>query len=162
VSTYTFDPFGTTSSAGTSNTNSSAYTGRELDATGLYFYRARYDNPSLQRFISEDPIGFRGGIHKYAYVSSSPTNFVDPTGLDKKGFFDGAKNLARCAASVSQAGSLNQLFGVPKLVGSNFFGDVAGAALGPELWDRHKPRPGSHSSVLTRWKISSNGFLYVG
>src|SRR2546430_11563982 len=53
---YTFEPFGNTSVTGSSTTNSFAYTGRELDGTGLYFYRARYYHPQLQRFISEDPI----------------------------------------------------------------------------------------------------------
>ncbi len=38
---YTFEPFGNTSVTGSSTTNSFAYTGRELDATGVYFYRAR-------------------------------------------------------------------------------------------------------------------------
>jgi len=77
---YTFDPFGNTSSTGTASTNSFAYTGRELDATGLYYYRARYYNPTLQRFISEDPAEFAGG-DTYAYVENSPINFWDPFGL---------------------------------------------------------------------------------
>src|SRR5207245_3992815 len=51
---YTFEPFGNTITTGTATTNSFAYTGRELDSTGLYFYRARYYSPALQRFISED------------------------------------------------------------------------------------------------------------
>lgn len=37
------------------------FTGRENDGTGLYFYRARYYNPTYQRFIAQDPIGFAGG-----------------------------------------------------------------------------------------------------
>ncbi len=69
---YTFEPFGNTSVTGAATTNSFAYTGRELDATGLYFYRARYYNPQLQRFISEDPIGFSGDINLYAYAGNSP------------------------------------------------------------------------------------------
>jgi hypothetical protein len=44
---------------------------------------ARYYAPALGRFISEDPIGFRGGINRYAYVGDSPLNFVDPLGKDK-------------------------------------------------------------------------------
>lgn len=78
---YSFDPFGNTTSSGASSTSSYQYTGRENDGTGLYFYRARYYNPTLQRFISEDPIGFAGGdANLYAYVGNSPTNFFDPIG----------------------------------------------------------------------------------
>lgn len=80
---YTYEPFGKTSVSGTSSANTLQYTGRENDGTGLYFYRARYYSPSLQRFISEDPIGFLGGINLYAYVENAPLNYVDPLGLDK-------------------------------------------------------------------------------
>jgi len=78
---YTFNPFGNTTLSGSSTTNSFAYTGRELDATNLYFYRARYYSPQVQRFISEDPIGFGGGdINLYTYVSNNPAGYVDPRG----------------------------------------------------------------------------------
>jgi RHS repeat-associated protein len=131
---YTFEPFGNTTVTGASTTNTFAFTGRELDAAGLYFYRARYYSPGLQRFISEDPVGFRGGINKYAYVSNSPTNFNDPFGLDKKGFFDWdrTKDVNRCAASLSQELALNKLPFVPNVVGSNTWGDIAGLVTGPE------------------------------
>jgi RHS repeat-associated protein len=63
-------------------TNSFAYTGREIEASNLYYYRARYYNPALQRFISEDPIGFfGGGPNFYAYVNNNPNLFTDPTGF---------------------------------------------------------------------------------
>ena len=51
---YTYEPFGNTSSGGAASSNPSQYTGRENDGTGLYYYRARYYSPKLQRFISED------------------------------------------------------------------------------------------------------------
>jgi RHS repeat-associated protein len=80
---YSYGAFGGTSATGEQNTNLTQYTGRELDETGLYYYRGRYYSPALLRFISEDPIGFAGGdSNLYAYVFDAPTNFVDPMGLD--------------------------------------------------------------------------------
>lgn len=79
---YLYEPFGATTQSGAASGNASKYTGREDDGTGLYYYRARYYSPTLQRFISEDPIGFAGGdINLYSYVSNNPTNYNDPSGL---------------------------------------------------------------------------------
>src|SRR6266568_3838841 len=78
---YTFEPFGNTPVTGATTTNSFAYTGRELDATGLYFYRARYYHPILQRFVAEDPIRAAGGLNLYAYTANSPVDFRDASGL---------------------------------------------------------------------------------
>jgi RHS repeat-associated protein len=71
---YTYEPFGKATSSGASSTNTIKYTSREDDATGLYYYRARYYSPRLQRFISEDPIGIAGGINLYAYVGNNPVS----------------------------------------------------------------------------------------
>jgi RHS repeat-associated protein len=80
-SEYSYSAFGATSSTGAAGSNTSQYTGRENDGTGLYYYRSRYYSPGLQRFISEDRIGFRGGdFNLYAYVRNSPLNFRDPLG----------------------------------------------------------------------------------
>ena len=79
---YTYEAFGVSTTTGALSANPYGYTGRESDGTGLYYYRARYYQPGLQRFISEDPIGFGGGDWKlYAYVRNSPTTLIDPTGL---------------------------------------------------------------------------------
>ncbi len=58
------------------------YTGRELDAeTGQNYYRARYYDPQVGEFLSEDPIGFAGeDVNLYRYVANSPINGIDPTG----------------------------------------------------------------------------------
>ncbi len=38
--------------------------------TGLYYYRARYYDPSTGRFLSEDPARFSAAENLYPYVSS--------------------------------------------------------------------------------------------
>jgi len=82
ANTYTYDSFGnTTASTGTLR-NYFQYTGREFDPeTGIYEYRARYYDPQIGRFISEDPIRFRGGIDFYEYVFNNPPLWTDPRGL---------------------------------------------------------------------------------
>jgi len=53
-----------------------------LDTEDLYYYRARYYDPTTQRFLSQDPIGFNSGdFNFYRYVGNRPVNFVDPLGL---------------------------------------------------------------------------------
>jgi RHS repeat-associated protein len=80
---YTYDPFGNTTASGASSTNPYQFTEREKDGTGLYFNRARYYSPAMQRFASQDPIGFAGGdANLYAYGSNDPIDLIDPLGLD--------------------------------------------------------------------------------
>jgi RHS repeat-associated protein len=62
------------------------YTGRERDdLTGLMYYRARWYDTQLGRFLSEDPLGFGGGdVNYYSYVENDPTNSDDPLGLQRR------------------------------------------------------------------------------
>lgn len=58
------------------------FTGREYDfLAGLYYYRARYYDPSIGRFLQTDPIGYEGGINLYTYCNNNPVNWVDSLGL---------------------------------------------------------------------------------
>ncbi|MBI4653852.1 MAG: RHS repeat-associated core domain-containing protein [Nitrospirae bacterium] len=43
---------------------------------------ARWYDPESGRFLSEDPIGFQGGVNFYVYVLNNPVNHTDPLGLD--------------------------------------------------------------------------------
>ena len=49
--------------------------------TDLYYYRARYYDPTAGRFLGGDPIQFEGGINFYAYVGNDPADATDPLGL---------------------------------------------------------------------------------
>jgi RHS repeat-associated protein len=80
--TYTYAPFGAASPSGSVSANAFDYTGRENDGTGLHYFRARYHHPGLQRFISEDPIRFAGGVNLYAHVLNNPLRWTDPLGLN--------------------------------------------------------------------------------
>lgn len=56
------------------------YSGKEADATGLYYYGARYYAPWLCRWISADPAGDADGLNRYAFVGNNPLSYVDPSG----------------------------------------------------------------------------------
>jgi RHS repeat-associated protein len=78
---YAYSAYGETVTVGPDPTNNAnQYTSRENDGTGLYFYRARYYDPVLKRFIAEDPAGLSAGMNKYRYVNNSPIGLTDPDG----------------------------------------------------------------------------------
>jgi len=77
---YQYDSYGNTS-GGSGSSNPFQYTGRENDGNGLYFYRARYYNPTTGHFISEDPLGLLAGPNTYTYAEADPLYFIDPLGL---------------------------------------------------------------------------------
>ncbi|GAB6188102.1 RHS repeat-associated core domain-containing protein [Thermopirellula anaerolimosa] len=87
VERYTYTPYGVvtyrdadwTETAGSANGNTVLYTGRTLNpATSLYYYRARYYDPVLERFIARDPI--ESEPNAYRYVLNNPALLVDPHG----------------------------------------------------------------------------------
>lgn len=82
VATYQYDPWGNTINATGSIAQPFRFTGREYDAeSGLYFYRARYYDPGVGRFVSRDPVGLLGGQNIYLYAEANPISFTDPTGF---------------------------------------------------------------------------------
>ena len=62
------------------------FTGQRLDdETGLYYYGARYYDPSIGRFITADPtvqhVGDPQDLNRYTYCRNNPVNLIDPSGL---------------------------------------------------------------------------------
>ena len=81
-----YDAFGTV----TSETNAAVdtifgFTGRESDEeSDLYYYRARYYDPHLGQFASEDPLGFEAkDPNLRRYVGNGPVDAMDPSGLEE-------------------------------------------------------------------------------
>lgn len=84
LAAYSYDSFGATT-ANEIIFNPFRYTGREWDQEiGLYYYRARYYDPEVGRFISEDPIDFASDVNFYRYVSNRPADLIDPSGKKPK------------------------------------------------------------------------------
>ena len=83
ANTYTYDSFGNLVASSGSLVNSFRYAGREFDLeTSIYYYRARYYDPTAGHFISEDPLKFFGGdVDFYRYVWNSAVNSRDALGL---------------------------------------------------------------------------------
>ncbi len=85
ANTYTYNSYGKLTASTGTITNPFQFTAREFDSeTGIYEYRARYYDQNIGRFVSEDQIGFKGGVDFYAYVGNGPTDWIDPFGFDKK------------------------------------------------------------------------------
>jgi len=85
VQTYEYSIYGQVAAEDPNHTNPYMFTGRRFDfETGLYYYRARYYNPYIGRFLQTDPVGYGygNGINWYAYCGNNPVGRVDPSGLD--------------------------------------------------------------------------------
>ncbi len=91
VVSYRYDSYGkvTITRAGTPQAtdplgNHWTFTGRFLDEeAGLLYYRARYYDPAVGRFLQRDPIGYRPTPSLFCYVNSNPTGLTDPAGLQE-------------------------------------------------------------------------------
>src|SRR5262249_50205179 len=81
TNTYTYDTFGNVTGSTGSFPNPLQYTGHNYDPeTGLLYYRARYYDQTVGRFLTEDPARFGEGIDFYIYVLNNPLIWRDPEG----------------------------------------------------------------------------------
>ncbi len=83
VEVYEYDVYGRVGATDANHPNRILFTGREYDKeTGLYYYRARYYNPQIGRFLQTDPVGYEAGMNLYRYCRNNSVNSTDPFGLD--------------------------------------------------------------------------------
>ncbi|RIK30999.1 MAG: hypothetical protein DCC55_36935, partial [Chloroflexi bacterium] len=89
VAERVYYPFGLTRFEQNGNAMPYSYTGKELDASGLHYYEARYYDSVTGRFISPDPFyldqpqeGLQDpqSLNLYAYTLNNPLKYIDPDG----------------------------------------------------------------------------------
>ncbi|ROM66928.1 toxin [Pseudomonas brassicacearum] len=120
------------------------YSGKERDATGLYYYGFRYYAPWLQRWVNPDPAGTMEGLNVYAMVGNNPLNFVDTDGRLKE---DAASNQDKQTLLIPSAPP-------PRALPVTF---DAPAAPGPPP---PPPGPASQQSIKKKWAIKEDPALY--
>ncbi|MHC8298703.1 RHS repeat-associated core domain-containing protein [Pseudomonas sp. ZS1P83] len=86
------------------------YSGKELDATGLYYYGLRYYVPWWHRWLSPDPAGVVDGLNLYCMARNSPVTFFDKVGLNSTNANRGSQGNYADLVSSFNAGDI--LFGL--------------------------------------------------
>ena len=114
--TYSYDAFGNELNRDKNDTNPFRYCGEYWDnETESIYLRARYYNPSIGRFTTEDPI--KDGNNWYAYCGGNPVVFWDPSGLER-------------GLAINFAYDITPLFGVNKAKWDNSKKNIATLSLG--------------------------------
>ena len=86
TTTVNYLPYGEIDAINGPDTFRYKFTGKELDPeTSLYYFRSRYYDPALGRFITADsklggPFHMQDVFNRYAYALNSPVHYTDPTG----------------------------------------------------------------------------------
>ncbi|KQW09097.1 MULTISPECIES: RHS repeat domain-containing protein [Pseudomonas] len=88
ISRERFHPFGTTASwasrsAVEADYKTIRYSGKVMDASGLYYYGLRYYAAWLRHWVGPDPLGNVDGLNRYSMVGNNPVSFVDEQGAVK-------------------------------------------------------------------------------
>ena len=131
-----------------STPNNVLFNGQQQDATGLYYLRNRYYNPSTGRFLSHDPmLGHSedpASLHRYTYASADPVNYIDPNGLESISSVTTSMGIATSLRSMKTQTDMMVLQDVSDMFGGPEFSEMA--FLG-QVWDNFGDGDGSSGSV---------------
>ncbi|MFA5184742.1 MAG: toxin TcdB middle/N-terminal domain-containing protein [Patescibacteria group bacterium] len=154
------------------------FTGHEYDSdTGLNYMKARYQNPTIGRFLSQDPEALRNPekflsdpqqLNMYSYARNNPISLVDPDGKTTKVNSETGKVL-----SVIQDKSTNiisvpfrggqQICAPEKVIGRSFAVDTFEPGVTVHIGDDktqklyNSVKPANESKVTTALKSTSGG-----
>lgn len=127
---YTYDAFGNLRSPAAATENAYQYTGEAYDSDlGMVYLRARYYNPAVGRFMSQDPLQGRSddplSQHRYLYGHASPMNAIDPSGefsIMSFSFAQAAQNALRSYNVASRIKKICQFKSFTEGVGTALLG----------------------------------------
>jgi RHS repeat-associated protein len=142
VNAYAYTPFGILASKEEIIEQPFKFVGQfgvMTEDNGWYYMRARYYDPEMGRFISEDPLGFDGGdVNLYAYALNNPVMFIDPLGLCSE--TNAVAILAADYIVSGPGGTVATVAGVASLVGAIVLAmpsDLADGTLPPGYLAEH-------------------------
>lgn len=126
----------------------------ESNYTGMYYVRARWYDPELGRFVTEDPVGIADGLNVYTFAGNDAINGWDPSGRWKfKNFLRSVLQAAPIAAfaAITYGASLPAAVNA---MGATIIGSAASATI------EHAYRGTKFVDAFQRnLGISSLGFL---
>ncbi|MCL5050021.1 MAG: RHS repeat-associated core domain-containing protein [Firmicutes bacterium] len=150
-----YSPFGEELQGISANENQAGYTGHIRDAaTGLNYMQARYYDPVVGRFYSNDPVGFKASnpmmFNRYAYANNNPYKFVDPDGRNPvAGAAAGcAVSGPACPAGAVVGAVIGAVLGVAGVIAYNEISSDGPAA--PDTETGKEPDPADKGGELTK------------
>lgn len=102
------------------------YSGKELDASGLYYYGYRYYQPWVGRWLSADPAGTVDGLNLYRMCRNNPVTLIDEIGMAPSLKKDVAKSISNAIKTIDKAqGILKENKEAADQVMTTFFGNAS-------------------------------------
>ncbi|ASC85580.1 RHS repeat-associated core domain-containing protein [Pseudomonas fragi] len=129
------------------------YSGKERDASGLYYYGYRYYAPWLGRWISADPGDTVDGLNLYAMARGNPISRRDEQGLQSsevagqgslvatvKGVATGVSNLVRSRLQASSAAAIRDAL-------ATYISNAIGAGVDIALFEGRQPSSAANTAL---------------
>lgn len=128
------------------------YSGKERDATGLYYYGYRYLAPWLCRWLNPDPGGTIDGLNLFGFVGNQPLTWVDGDGRmwHPPDEIDPDRSGSPLSVASFDTGRFDSPPGSPASVDTQMFGSplASPASVNTQMFDSAPPSPASFVSGM--------------
>jgi RHS repeat-associated protein len=159
LNTIKYTAFGEIRS-GTTDKTDYQYTGqRNEEEIGLYFYNARWYDPSLGRFTQADTLvpdpASAKTYDRYTYVNNNPINFNDPMG--KSACWDDNRNNPHCQGKyVNASGIHDKATPIIQTIIKSFTMQIVGITEKGESYSDFKGSGDPNNVIRPKWDVRKN------